>query len=169
MQSILEGLFWGCAGLTFYVYLGYPLILWLVSRRRIPSSLVSLHLPSVSLLISAYNESKVIQSKLENALALDYPEDLLEIVVISDCSDDGTDEIVQRFPEARIRLVPQATRLGKSAGLNLGVLNTSGHILVFSDANALYRPLALRNLVRHFSNPKVGYAVGSSRYFEGSG
>jgi cellulose synthase/poly-beta-1,6-N-acetylglucosamine synthase-like glycosyltransferase len=167
MQSFLEELFWICAGLSFYVYFGYPLILFLSGRRN-TSSVVNLRLPTVSLIISAYNESKVIQSKLENTLALNYPEDLLEIVVISDCSDDGTDEIVQRFPDARIRLVRQAKRLGKSAGLNLGVPNTSGQILVFSDANALYEPLAVRRLVRHFSDPKVGYVVGNSRYLEDS-
>jgi cellulose synthase/poly-beta-1,6-N-acetylglucosamine synthase-like glycosyltransferase len=168
MQTILEGLFWICAGLCFYVYFGYPLILFLFSGRRNTSSVVNLRLPTVSLIISAYNESNVIQSKLENALALDYPEDLLEIIVISDCSDDGTDEIVQRFPDGRVRLVRQAKRLGKSAGLNLGVPSTSGQILVFSDANALYEPLAVRRLVRHFSDPKVGYAVGNSRYLEDS-
>ena len=169
MQGILERLFWICAGLAFYVYLGYPLILFLFSRRRNASSAVNLHFPSVSLLISAYNESKVIQSKLENALAIDYPKNLLEIIVISDCSDDGTDEIVRSFPDARIRLVRQAMRLGKSAGLNLGVPKTFGQILVFSDANALYDRLAVRRLVRHFSDAKVGYVVGNSGYLEDSG
>jgi cellulose synthase/poly-beta-1,6-N-acetylglucosamine synthase-like glycosyltransferase len=169
MQSILEGLFWLFAAVPFYVYLGYPFILFFLSGRRKASSIVDLRLPSVSLIISAYNENKLIQSKLENALTLDYPKDLLEILVISDCSDDGTDEIVRRFPDAHIQLVRQAKRLGKSAGLNLGVPKTFGQILVFSDANALYHPVAVRRLVRHFSDPKVGYVVGNSRYLEDPG
>jgi len=168
MQSTLEGLFWSFAGLCFYVYLGYPLILFLFSGRRHTSSVVKLRLPTVSLIISAYNESDLIQSKLENAVALDYPKDRLEIIVISDCSDDGTDEIVQRFPDARIRLVRQASRLGKTAGLNLGVPKALGQILLFSDANALYHRTAVRRLVRHFSDGKVGYVVGNSRYLEDS-
>src|SRR5207247_1662992 len=106
-------------------------------------------LPRVTLLISAYNEEAVIGEKLRNALSLDYPRGFLEIIVVSDCSDDGTDEIVREFAPRAVRLVRQAERLGKSSGLNLGVLQASGEILVFSDANAMYEPDALRWLVRH--------------------
>src|SRR5690242_16961427 len=166
-QSLFEMLFWISASVLVYAYAGYPLLIGLLSRvaRRRPTR-VSSELPNVSLLISAYNEARVIEEKLVNALALDYPKDRLEIVVVSDCSDDATDEIVQRFASERVRLVRQNARLGKSAGLNLTVPQTSGDVLVFSDANAMYRPDAIRQLVKHFGDAKVGYVVGNARYLD---
>jgi cellulose synthase/poly-beta-1,6-N-acetylglucosamine synthase-like glycosyltransferase len=166
-QSLFEMLFWISASVLVYAYAGYPLLIGLLSRvaRRRPTR-VSSELPNVSLLISAYNEARVIEEKLVNALALDYPKDRLEIVVVSDCSDDATDEIVQRFASERVRLVRQNARLGKSAGLNLAVPQTSGDVLVFSDANAMYRPDAIRQLVKHFGDAKVGYVVGNARYLD---
>jgi cellulose synthase/poly-beta-1,6-N-acetylglucosamine synthase-like glycosyltransferase len=166
-QFLFEMLFWISASVLVYAYAGYPLLIGLLSRvaRRRPTR-VSSELPNVSLLISAYNEARVIEEKLVNALALDYPKDRLEIVVVSDCSDDATDEIVQRFALERVRLVRQNARLGKSAGLNLAVPQTSGDVLVFSDANAMYRPDAIRQLVKHFGDAKVGYVVGNARYLD---
>jgi cellulose synthase/poly-beta-1,6-N-acetylglucosamine synthase-like glycosyltransferase len=139
------------------------LLAWF-SKAPVPDS--DLPAPSVTLLISAFNESQVIAAKLENALALEYPRDRLEIMVISDGSDDGTDEIVQRFSPRGARLLRQEPRMGKTAGLNLGVSEARGQILVFSDANAMYQPDAVRRLVRHFSSPQVGYVVGNARYYE---
>jgi len=165
--DIFAFLFWVCFGLLVYVYLGYLLLLTLLawfSEAPFPDS--DLPAPSVTLLISAFNESQVIAAKLENALALEYPCDRLEIMVISDGSDDGTDEIVQRFSPRGIRLLRQEPRMGKTAGLNLGVSEAHGQILVFSDANAMYQSDAVRRLVRHFSSPKVGYVVGNARYYE---
>jgi cellulose synthase/poly-beta-1,6-N-acetylglucosamine synthase-like glycosyltransferase len=160
-------LVWVCGGLLIYIYIGYPLLLSLFARLSVSSpALSALPSPSVTLLISAFNESQVIAAKLDNALALEYPRDRLEILVISDSSDDGTDEIVQRYSSKGVRLIRQEPRMGKSAGLNLGVSQAHGELLVFSDANAIYQPDALRNLVRHFSNPRVGYVVGNARYYE---
>lgn len=159
--------FWIAAALVIYVYFGYPFLLALFSRRRTaPASPNGQDLPFVTLLISAYNEKSVIAEKLQNALALDYPRSRLDILVVSDCSDDGTDEIVLLRAVDGIRLVRSAERLGKSAGLNLGVRQALGDILVFSDANAIYEPDAIRMLVRHFSDPRVGYVVGNARYVE---
>jgi cellulose synthase/poly-beta-1,6-N-acetylglucosamine synthase-like glycosyltransferase len=165
--TILEIVFWFSTALIVYVYAGYPLLLALFARKRDSNtSSSSGELPRVSLLISAYNEKSVIAEKLRNALALDYPADRMEIFVISDCSDDGTDEIVRHFAESGVCLVRQSERLGKSAGLNVGVQKASGEILVFSDANSIYRPDAIRNLVRQFSDRSVGYAVGNCAYKE---
>ncbi len=167
LAGIFAFLFWVCFGLLVYVYLGYPLLLTLLARfseARFSDS--DLPAPSVTLLISAFNESQVIAAKLENALALEYPRDRLEIMVISDGSDDGTDEIVQQFSARGVRLLRQEPRMGKTAGLNLGVSEARGQTLVFSDANAMYKPDAVRRLVRHFSSPKVGYVVGNARYYE---
>src|SRR5262245_26220421 len=168
MHIIVQVAFWLSAALLLCVFLGYPLIMLLLSLRSSRQVTPAHHLPSVSLIISAYNEQQVMEAKLENALALDYPKHRLEIMVVSDCSDDGTDEIAGQFSGSGITLVRQHQRLGKSAGLNLGVSRASGEILVFSDANALYRPDAIRHLVRHFANPRVGYVVGNSRYQEDS-
>jgi len=167
LADILAFLFWICFALLAYVYLGYPLLLTLLawfSNAPVPDS--DLPSPSVTLLISAFNESQVIAAKLENALVLEYPRDRLEIIVISDGSDDGTDEIVRQFSHGGVRLLRQEPRMGKTAGLNLGVSEARGQILVFSDANAMYQADAVRRLVRHFSNPKVGYVVGNARYYE---
>ena len=167
LTGIFESVFWVCFGLLVYVYFGYPLLLTLLARfsKKAPAA-PDLPPPSVTLLISAFNESQVIATKLDNALGLDYPSDRLEVLVISDASDDGTDEIVQRYSHSGVRLIRQQPRMGKTAGLNLGVSQAKGQILVFSDANALYQPDAIRRLVRHFSNPRVGYVVGNARYFE---
>lgn len=167
LVGILAFIFWVCFSLLVYVYLGYPLLLTLLARfSEAPFPDYDLPAPSVTLLISAFNESQVIAGKLENAIALEYPRDRLEVMVISDGSDDGTDEIVQQFSARAVRLIRQEPRMGKTAGLNLGVSKASGQILVFSDANAMYQPDAVRRLVRHFSNPKVGYVVGNARYYE---
>jgi cellulose synthase/poly-beta-1,6-N-acetylglucosamine synthase-like glycosyltransferase len=161
----LSTIFWLSASLIIYVYFGYPLLLAVFSRpRRVDFARVSDVLPHVTMLISAYNEKGVIEEKLRNCLSLDYPRELLTLVVVSDCSDDGTDEIVLRYVPQGVRLVRSSQRVGKSAGLNLGVNHASGNILVFSDANAMYNRDAIRLLIRHFSNPEVGYVVGSARY-----
>ena len=171
MQTIaIETVFWISGLVVVYVYAGYPLLLSWLSRfmakpRRPNEQFVS----SVSLLISAFNEEDVIAGKIENALASDYPAELLEIIVISDCSDDGTDGIVRSFSSRNVRLVRQQERLGKTSGLNLGVSQARGEFLVFSDANAIYQPDAIRQLMKHFGDPKVGYVVGNARYVEKKG
>ena len=164
-ETIPEILFWTSATLIFYAYAGYVILAYLLARfASRPVTLPEGSLPRVTLLISAFNERAVMGEKLENALALDYPQERFEVLVVSDCSDDGTDEIVREFAPRAVRLIRQAERLGKSSGLNLGVLQASGEILVFSDANAMYEPDALHQLVRHFADPRVGYVVGSARY-----
>jgi len=106
----------------------------------------------------------VIERRLENLIALDYPPDRVEIVVASDASTDGTDEIVERFAsrEPRVRLL-RAPRGGKVAAQNLAVRETSGDILAFSDANAVWAAPALRKLVRNFADPDVAYVCGQLR------
>src|SRR5579859_37727 len=162
---LLSALFWFFGALVVYVYAGYPILLALMARlfpRQ--NSKNDRFSPPATLLISAYNEVQVISEKVENALALKYPPGRLEIIVISDCSDDGTDEIVTGYASRGVRLVRQPQRLGKTEGLNLAVPQASGHILIFSDANAIYQPDALRQIVAHFVDAKVGYVVGNARY-----
>jgi cellulose synthase/poly-beta-1,6-N-acetylglucosamine synthase-like glycosyltransferase len=151
-----------------YVFIGYPLLLrlivWLRGPRAVRRQDVT---PFISLVISAFNEAAVIRQKLENALALDYPTDALEIVVVSDGSDDGTDEIVSEYAGRGVRLARQHERRGKTAGLNRTVPTLAGEIVVFSDANAMYERDALRRLARNFADPDVGCVTGEARYLPG--
>jgi len=167
METQLELLFWLSAGLLAYVYVGYPLLIGVLAKV-FPSSFdcVGPFEPTVSILISAYNEAPVIAAKIENSLSLEFPPGHLEVIVVSDCSDDATDETVRKYADRGVRLLRQSQRLGKSAALNYAVPQAQGKILLFSDANAIYQPDALRHLVRHFLNPKVGYVVGNARYYE---
>ena len=112
-------LFLACGAVLAYVLVGYPLLLRLIvaarGARRIRRADIT---PSLSFVISAYNEADVIREKLENAVSLDYPADLRQIVVISDCSSDGTDDIVREFASRGVTLARMAERRGKTAGLN---------------------------------------------------
>jgi cellulose synthase/poly-beta-1,6-N-acetylglucosamine synthase-like glycosyltransferase len=148
-----------------YVVVGYPLLMRLIVAIRGPRTVHQAeHTPRLSFVISAYNEADVIRTKLENTLSLDYPADLREIVVISDCSDDGTDAIVEEFAGRGVRLLRQPERRGKTAGLNRSIPLLTGNVVVFSDANAIYDRDALRKLTRNFADPAVGYVTGEARY-----
>ncbi len=160
----LEVIFWVLAGLLVYIYAGYPLILWLSARLRGRPVLRSDDEPSVTLIISAFNESDVIADKIENSLEIDYPREKLEILVVSDASDDGTDDIIASYGKKGVRLLRMADRGGKTLGLNAAAGAATGEILVFSDANAMYRPSAVRALVSNFGDSGVGAAVGESTY-----
>lgn len=153
--------------LLVYIYLGYPLLLCLAARlfpRR--HSFDDRYTPSVTLVISAYNEENVIEAKIKNTLLLDYPTDKLTVMVVSDCSTDRTDEIVLKFRDNGIILVRPDIRRGKTFGLNLAFKRITNDIVVFSDANAMYDVNAVRHLVRHFSDEHIGYVVGHARYLE---
>jgi len=153
--------------LLAYIYLGYPLLLGLLAHLFPRSHRTDeAYLPTVTLIISAYNEAAVIRGKIENSLALDYPHDRFSILVVSDCSDDYTDETVLSFAPRGVALVRSPERRGKTAALNLALAGVQSEIVVFSDANAIYDRGAIRHLVRHFADPGVGYAVGHARYQE---
>jgi cellulose synthase/poly-beta-1,6-N-acetylglucosamine synthase-like glycosyltransferase len=157
--------YWGSLALLAYVYIGYPMLLVIAARglrRKTVERRVDL--PRVSLIISAYNEAKVIGKKLRNSLALEYPRERLEILVVSDCSSDQTDEIVRSFGRHGVKLLRMPERSGKTAGLNEAVRHARGEVLVFSDANAEYDRQAIARLVRNFADPEVGAVTGESRY-----
>jgi cellulose synthase/poly-beta-1,6-N-acetylglucosamine synthase-like glycosyltransferase len=120
------------------------------------------------MVISAYNEERSIKQKIENCLALNYPAEKLQFYVVSDCSDDQTDEIVREYEDRGVILVRQNERLGKTAGLNKVMTLIDSDLVVFSDANAMYDPEAVRFLVRHFVDPEIGYVVGHARYIDSS-
>jgi len=156
-----------CTFLLVYLYVGFPLMLGLFAtlfnkKHQIDEK----YEPSVTLIISAYNEEAVIREKIENSKALDYPADKLNILVVSDCSEDRTDSIVGEFCDPRIKIFSMPERRGKTAGLNCAIEQIHTDLVVFSDANAMYDPKAIRKMVRHFADPTVGYVVGHARYVD---
>jgi cellulose synthase/poly-beta-1,6-N-acetylglucosamine synthase-like glycosyltransferase len=163
-MGIITLLFFSFIFLTVYSYVIYPLFLGLFSflfRRELSRSDKT---PSVTLIISAFNEEAVIERKLKNALEMDYPKERLQIMVVSDQSSDQTDEIVKAYSGNGIFLLAQPVRKGKTAGLNEAVLKAAGEILVFSDADSMYPSDAIRKIVDYLSDPKVGLVTGSTRY-----
>ncbi len=169
LQTVAVVLVWLSLGALAYVYLGYPLLLALVGlfARRSKASLG--YLPKISVLIAAYNEEAGIQKKIEQTLALEYPPDKMEIIVLSDCSTDRTDEIVKSFTDPRVRLFRAPQRMGKTNAQNLGVETARGEVLIFSDATTVYHPLALQYLASNYADPRVGAASGRYQYFDPEG
>jgi cellulose synthase/poly-beta-1,6-N-acetylglucosamine synthase-like glycosyltransferase len=156
--------FWACFAVVVYTYAGYPLILWVLSRlagnRQEPADLRGVDLPTVSLLIAAYNEEAVIEERVRNAMALDYPSDRFEIVIASDGSSDSTADIVARFAPQGVRSFAYNENRGKATVLNCTVPELSGKLILFSDANTRMDAQAVRRLVRWFQDPQVGAVSG---------
>jgi len=168
-NGLLQLVFWIASALVVYPYVIYPLLLMALGRKNgvtATNSQAPQH--SITLLISAFNEADVIDEKLRNSLSLNYPVELLRVVVVSDASDDGTDEIVNSWSQkdARIRLFRQEQREGKTAGINAAIDTIDTDLIVFSDANAIYETDALRHMEARFSDQEVGYVVGSALYVE---
>jgi cellulose synthase/poly-beta-1,6-N-acetylglucosamine synthase-like glycosyltransferase len=160
---IAEWVFWGAVLGAAWTYALFPLCLWLRARIA-PRPWRSADAgPRTSLLICAYNESASIAARLENALALEHPAERLEIIVASDGSSDQTEAIVRRFAPRGVRLLALPRR-GKIPALNAAAAAATGEILVFSDANSIYEPGALRELLRPFADPSVGAVAGDQRY-----
>lgn len=153
--------FWVSVGLLLHGYLGYPAIMWVVARLRPRLAKADPDFrPTVSLVIAACNEEKTIRAKLENSLALIYPADRLEIIVVADGSSDGTARIVSEYGDKGVHLLHQPERRGKSAALDRAVSACTGEILLFSDANTEYSPDTILKLVSHFADPAVGGVSG---------
>lgn len=125
--------------------------------------------PSVSIVIAAYNEEKCIEETIQNKLALDYPPEKKEIIVVSDASTDATDSVVMKHQQNGVKLIRQEVRAGKTAALNRAVEEATGSVIVFSDANSLYSPDALHYLLRNFADPSVGYVTGKMVYVNSDG
>jgi cellulose synthase/poly-beta-1,6-N-acetylglucosamine synthase-like glycosyltransferase len=165
---ILLVIFWASLAALAWTHVGYPVVAAAAARlreRRVRTD--DGFEPTVTVIVAAYNEEAVIERRLENLLALDYPADKLELVVASDASSDRTDELVARFAP-RVRLI-RCPRGGKVAAQNHAVPQTSGELLAFSDGNATWAPDALRKLVRNFADPEVAYACGQLRYQRADG
>jgi cellulose synthase/poly-beta-1,6-N-acetylglucosamine synthase-like glycosyltransferase len=174
VNTLAAALFWLSAGAIVYTHLGYPLLLWALGHFQTfgghshskSGNDVEGELPSVSLIIPAYDEEEVIAAKVANALALDYPRERLQVIVASDGSVDATAE---RARAAGADLVLELAAGGKVAALNAGAERASGEILAFSDANSVWAADALRQLVAPFADSQVGYVCGQVRFLDPGG
>jgi len=166
---IIEIIFWSILFLIFYSLIGYPLsliILDKVVKKNIKFD-TSLR-PSVSIIIPAHNEEKVIETKLKNLVNLNYPKEKMEVIVASDHSTDQTNEIVEKFikenEEFNIKLYKVNRRLGKTNAQNEAVKIAKGEILVFSDANAILDKDSIIHLVSSFTSEDIIYVAGKLKY-----
>lgn len=168
--------FWICAGLIAYSYFFYPLLLfvaysvaqlrrdlaYLGSRRdRRIRPVDSEHLPTVSFLVPAYNEENCLAGKIANLRGIDYPKDRLEVIFVSDGSTDRTNQILDTVSDSNFRTIILQARQGKFNALNCASREAQNQIFIFSDASTLFALDALRKLVRHFRDPRVGAVCGA--------
>ena len=154
--------------IVFYTYVGYGMLLYIMvkikecfSRTVVPSMPADSPLPELTLFIAAYNEEDVVDEKMRNCLALDYPADKLHILWITDGSNDRTNERLSRWPQATV--LHQPRRQGKTAALNRGISFVNTPLVVFTDANTHLNREALQEIVHAFANPKVGCVAGEKR------
>jgi Glycosyltransferases, probably involved in cell wall biogenesis len=164
----MEAVFWILMFTIGYAYAGYPLVTFAVSafiNNKVRKKDIE---PAVTFLITVFNEEKSIGEKLESTLALDYPPEKLEILVASDASTDGTDEIVERYAP-RVRLARMPVRAGKTEAQNRAVAMAKGEIIVFSDGTTRYERSAVRAIVSNYADPSVGAVGGRFRYVDKDG
>lgn len=160
----MEIVFWTGVFLSVYSYLLFPLSLpalaKVVRRPWVKKDIK----PSVSVVISVYNEEQIIKEKIQNALALDYPAERLEILIVSDGSTDDTEKIVSGFSDKRLVLKAFKERAGKTACLNRAVPEARGEIILFTDANSMFPRDVLLKVVRNFADPEIGLVTGWTKY-----
>lgn len=160
-------IFWVCLILVFYTYLGYGILLMVLLKvknlfRKHPDpEPLSGYCPTVTLLVAAYNEEQDIAQKIRNSLALNYPEDKISFLFVTDGSNDKTAKIVTNFPE--VMHLHQPERKGKIAAVARAMAYVNSEVTVFTDANTMLNPEAVRNMVRHYQNNEVGAVAGEKR------
>jgi len=162
-------LFWASLGGILYTYFGYPILIFLLAKTIQKPETHQTYKPSVTLLIAAYNEEAVIEDKIKNSLTIDYPKDLLQILVVTDGSRDRTPEIAKRYTNYGIESLHEPQRRGKMAAINRALPNARGEIVVFSDANNYYQADTILKLIQPFGNPGVGGVTGAKVIGQGDG
>jgi cellulose synthase/poly-beta-1,6-N-acetylglucosamine synthase-like glycosyltransferase len=167
VRTALEVVFWASMGLLVYAQVGYALLLAVLSslrRGQAPSATVDT--PAVSLIVAAHREEAVIADKVADALALEYPRELLELIV---CCDGAGDATAERARAAGADLVLELPRAGKTSAQDAGAARARGEILAFSDANARWERPALLRLLEPFADPQVGYVCGRLELLDDAG
>ncbi len=163
---MMESLFFISLAVVFYTYLGYGILLFvLVKIKRVfqPSKkmVTEGYTPSVTFIVPCYNEGDIIEEKIHNCLALNYPKELFEIIFITDGSTDGSNLVAEKYPE--VKVMHEDKRAGKSAAENRSVKEAKGEIIIFSDANTELPTEAINKIVRHYVDPKIGAVSGEKR------
>ncbi|MCU0324632.1 MAG: glycosyltransferase family 2 protein [Spirosomaceae bacterium] len=170
-MEILEIIFWILIAITFYAYAGYGILIWvLVELKRKFTKTKAFdftYTPEVTLLVAAYNEQDCIEEKIKNSLSLDYPKDKLQIVFVTDGSNDKTVELIQKY--SNVKLFHKDERSGKMAAINRVMPLIDTPITIFSDANAMLNQQAIKEMVKHFANEKVGVVAGEKRIAKANG
>ena len=165
----LKILFWAMLLIVFYTYLGYGILLYIIIRLkrlftgkpREAAMPADEDLPTMTLLICAYNEEDVVAEKMENTRQLDYPQDKLRIMWVTDGSNDRTNELLADYPEVDVVFSPE--RRGKTAALKHGLRELKTRYVAFTDANTMINATALREIARLFMDPSVGCVSGEKR------
>ena len=164
-MTILKVIFFTSIAIVFYTYIGYGIILWLMVKIKTlfatPEKHESTELPDVTLFIAAYNEESVIEEKMKNCRALNYPGDKLNIVWVTDGSNDSTNEMLAGYNDVTVLFERQ--RCGKTAAINRGMQYIYTPVVIFTDANTMINPEAVREIVKCFENPAVGCVAGEKR------
>lgn len=166
MESTFTFIFWICLAIIFYAYIGYGILLYgLIKVKRLlgfkQKAFDPEFLPEVTLLVAAYNEEDFIAEKIENSLALDYPEGKLKFLFVTDGSDDKTPDIVSTFPQ--VRLMDSPERAGKIAAVHRAMPTVDTPITIYTDANTFLNPEAVRMIIRHYADERVGAVSGEKR------
>ncbi len=166
---MLRSLFWISIAALLYTYIGYPVVVWLLARLRNRKVAKAPITPRVSVILPCHNEAINIETRIKNLLASNYPPELLEVIVVSDGSNDATAEIARRFESERVRVCDYAERQGKAGALNLGVAAAEGEIIVFADARQWFEPDSIKAMVSNFADPSVGAVSGAYLLDGGAG
>jgi cellulose synthase/poly-beta-1,6-N-acetylglucosamine synthase-like glycosyltransferase len=168
-MTTLKVLFWICIFLVFYTYLGYGMLLWLLVKiKRIVRGHTTLPdlpaddaLPHITFLVCAFNEQDVVDQKIQDTRQLDYPQDKLHLMWVTDGSTDDTNKRLAQYPDVQVVYTPE--RRGKTAALNHGLSLVNTELCVMTDANTMVNAEALRHIVRCFLDPKVACVAGEKR------
>jgi poly-beta-1,6-N-acetyl-D-glucosamine synthase len=157
---VLAYAFWSAACIMLYTYAGYPLWIYLRSRLHPRPTLQAPILPKVSIILAVHNGAALLRQKVDHLLSLDYPRDRMEIVIVSDGSTDGTDDILKEFPDPPVRSIRCSGHCGKAVALNRGMQSATGEILLFIDIRPWIESNALQLLLSNFADPQVGCVAG---------
>ncbi len=171
MALLLEISFWFCIGLVAYTYVGYGVVAWIfVKIRKILGKEFKKYndptfLPKVTLVVPAYNEMSCIEAKVKNTFGLDYPADLMEVLFVTEGSNDGTSEYINSLKSnySNLRMIGGDTRRGKIEAMNIAIKTINTPIVIFTDANTNLNNQVIKNIVRHFQDPVVGAVAGEKR------
>ena len=171
MKLMLEFIFWLCIGLVIYTYIGYGILAWILVkiRKMIGKEFKQYNdptfLPNITLAIPAYNEMSCIEAKVKNTFSLDYPSEKMEILFVTEGSNDGTSEYIQSLKSVypNLKMISGDVRRGKIEAMNIAIKSIRTPIVIFTDANTSLNNQVIRNIVRHFQDPNVGAVAGEKR------